>query len=101
MGVFTDLLASPKTFAAGSRVAEKLAFYRDRIDSELPAGYEAADEEQTIVAFDEALTTETYNLTFVLPDGTEVVVGPFEDDDPATTVQTAVDSDLPIDHSNM
>jgi hypothetical protein len=92
MGLFSDILANAKTFPTPSRVAQKLAFYRDRIDPAVPVGYGAADEEQTIAAFDESLTTETYTLTFVLPDGSEVVVGPFEDDDVATTVQTAVDS---------
>lgn len=94
MGLFSDLLANAKTFSPSSRVAQKLATYRDTIDPALPTGFGAADAVHTIAPFAETLVAPaTYTLTFYPPAGaTPLVTPPIAFDDTADDVQAIVDT---------
>lgn len=105
MGVYTDILANAQTIDTGNATTGRSPVAVHRVitknlkelkalqgDPDYPSGYAAADEVQSIAAYNCTVTSGKFTLTFTLRDGTTFTTANIEYDANAATVEAAIDA---------
>lgn len=93
MGVFTDILASRKSFSSSDRVYQELEKYKaSTADPAIPAAFEAADEVQVIAAYATDATAGTFTLTLNIRGLPAITTAAIAYDAGAATVEAAIDT---------
>lgn len=101
-GVYTDILASAKTFDVGNGdgiegrdrvLVRALKALKDRQgDLAYPTGFDVANEVQSIAIHEAGTDGGTFTLTITLADGTTFTTAAIAFDAVAATIETAIDT---------
>ena len=95
MGLFTDILAVKRSFAADSKTAQLLTRYKEQLqDPAVPAAFAAADEVQEI-AIVVGAGGGTFTVKITLRNGVTFTTAAIAYDANAATIEAAIDTASP------